>query len=222
MSKIPTPVETPRCRSSRYRLTLGLLLLAASLPAQARLYKWVDDQGQVHYSDHVPASQLRHQRKILNEQGVEIKTIRAPKTAAELAAERQAEARRQAEAKKAARQAAHDRMLLDTFTNTDDMEMARDGKIAAIEGVIRLTRSRLDNLHKRLDDYLHRAAAFEQAGKPVPPLVQQAIERQRRQIAEYQDFIRRKQQEQEGIRQQFARDIARFRELKGMAAAGAR
>lgn len=204
------------------RSTTGWLLLALSLallPLQAesaRLYKWVDEDGNVHYGDKVPPQYSKQERKVLNDQGVQVDTLEAAKTPEQIAEERRLEEiRREAERQKA-RQRAHDRMLLSTFTTEDDMIMTRDGKIAAVESVIGITRGRIEKLEQAIEEDTRRAANLERAGRAVPDDLDERIAGNRERIERYERFIETKQQEQEAIRRQFEADIRRFRELKSM------
>src|ERR1044072_5368396 len=52
-----------------------------------KLYKWVDENGIVHYGDSVPAEYSNRERQVLNEQGVPIKTLQKELTPDEMAAE---------------------------------------------------------------------------------------------------------------------------------------
>lgn len=198
---------------------LLLALMLALLPLQsesARLYKWVDEQGNVHYGDKVPPEYSRQERKVLNDQGVQVDTLEAAKTPEQIAEERRLEEIRREEERKAARQRAHDRMLLSTFTTEDDMIMTRDGKIAAIDSVIRITRGRIDKLEQEIEEDTRRAANLERAGRAVPKDLDERIAGNRERIQRYEDFIESKQAEQEAIRRQFEADIRRFRELRAM------
>ncbi|BAZ95387.1 hypothetical protein TspCOW1_27660 [Thiohalobacter sp. COW1] len=198
---------------------LLLALMLALLPLQsesARLYKWVDEQGNVHYGDKVPPEYSRQERKVLNDQGVQVDTLEAAKTPEQIAEERRLEEIRREEERKAARQRAHDRMLLSTFTTEDDMIMTRDGKIAAIDSVIRITRGRIDKLEQEIEQDTRRAANLERAGRAVPKDLDERIAGNRERIQRYEDFIESKQAEQEAIRRQFEADIRRFRELRAM------
>ena len=52
-------------------LYLGLALFGASSPvAAASLYKWTDEDGQIRYSDRLPADQLKKKHQQLNSQGI--------------------------------------------------------------------------------------------------------------------------------------------------------
>ncbi len=205
----------------RTLLSAALLAVLVAPPAQAaRLYKWTDENGKVHYGDKIPPEYAKQERKVLNEQGVAVKTLDAAKTPEQLAEEaRLAEQRREQE-RIEAEKAAHDRMLLATFTSEDDMVMTRDGKIAAIDGILRVTRGRIDNVEETIAELTREAAELERAGKPVPARLHEQIQTARAQSQRYHDYITAKRQEQEGIRQQFEADIRRFRELKAAQAAG--
>ena len=190
-----------------------------TVPAVAgRLYKWVDENGKVHYGDHVPAKYASKERRVLNDRAIEVQRIEAAKTPEQIEAERRLEARRREEARRRAEQLAHDRMLLSTFASVDDMEMAREGKIQAIDSLIRVTKARIAKLEEKLTQYTRRAAMLERAGRPVPKPLRSNIEQAREQIRRYQEFIESKRVEQERIRATFEKDIARFRELKALAA----
>ncbi|WP_263458717.1 DUF4124 domain-containing protein [Bathymodiolus japonicus methanotrophic gill symbiont] len=52
--------------------------------AHAKMYRWVDKQGNVYYSDQVPPSQSKLERKVLSDTGRVIETIRAAKTQEEI------------------------------------------------------------------------------------------------------------------------------------------
>ena len=78
--------------------TAALFCVPASNVAGA-LYKWVDEDGNIRYSDQLPPSQSSKKHQKLNASGVVVTTREAAKSDEELAAD--AEARRLAEEKAA-------------------------------------------------------------------------------------------------------------------------
>ena len=52
--------------------------------AHAGFYRWVDDDGTIHYSDSLPPKESQRKQDILNEHGRTVKSIAAPKTLGEL------------------------------------------------------------------------------------------------------------------------------------------
>ncbi len=195
---------------------LGALLLASGPAAAGKLYKWVDENGKVHYGDKIPPKYAKQEKHILNERGIEVDRIEAAKTPEQIEEERRLEEKRKEEERRRAEQAAHDRMLLATFTSEDDMIMTRNGKLAAIDASIRVTRERITKLEQNLVNLSREAANMERAGKPVPDKLQEEIVAARAQIQRYRDYIAAKRREQQQIRDQFERDIKRFRELKSI------
>jgi len=180
------------------------------------LFKWTDENGKVHYGDHVPPEYATQERKVLNEQGVEMKTLEAAKTPEQIAEEERLAAERKEQERIAADQASHDRMLLATFSTEDDMVMTRDGKIAAIDAQLRATRERIEKLEIGLSQRTHEAAELERSGKPISDALHEEILGTRGQIQRHLDYIASKRREQEDMRTQFEADILRFRELKAV------
>lgn len=203
---------------SQVRLISCLLLCSglslASIAEAGNLYKWIDDQGQIHYGDRIPPEYAKKERKTLNDQGIVVDTKARAKTPEEIAeAERLARLKAEEE-RRQAEQAAKDKILLDTFSNEDEMIMTRNGKIEAIDAVIRITKGRIEKLGERLTTLTARAAHLERSGRTVPDELDTEIRSTRQQIRENKAYIAQKGVEQQAIRDQFETDIQRFRELQ--------
>jgi hypothetical protein len=68
------------------KVLVCLVLLGISVTAGAgTLYKWIDENGEVRYSDRMPANQVKREHQTLNSQGVVITTKSAAKTEEEIA-----------------------------------------------------------------------------------------------------------------------------------------
>lgn len=200
-------------------LTLCVLIALPSTAAHAaKLYKWVDETGQVRYGDSIPPRYARQSNETLNDQGIVVNRQDAAKTSEQIAKEERA-AKAAAEAERIRQEKAHqDRILLDTFTNEDEMLMTRDGKIAAIEAVIRISNGRSGKLKQRLAQLKQRAANLERTGKPVPESITAEIAESRQMIDQNRLYVENRKAEQQKIRDKFAADIRRFQELKTITA----
>ncbi len=194
---------------------LCAMVVLSFTPAQAgKLKKWIDENGQVQYGDHVPPQYAKKSSQTLNNQGVVVQTRAAAKTPEQIAEEqRLAKLKAEQESKRQA-QARKDRILLDTFTNEDEMILTRDGKIQAIEAIIRVTNGRIEKIRQRLSLQKKRAANLERAGKPVPASITKLISESRGQIQNNTHYIENRKQEQQAIREKFEVEIKRFRELQ--------
>ncbi|KAA3629410.1 MAG: DUF4124 domain-containing protein [Proteobacteria bacterium] len=206
--------------SSKHRVPLTVIgglvgiMLATSIAAESRkLFRWVDEEGNVHYSDVVPPAHAKQGRSELNDRGLTVRSIDRAKTAEEIA-EEQRQARIRTELERIAReQAAYDRALLDTYSSVEVMEQTRDSKISVLQGQIRVTEGNILNLRKQLDEQMNRAAALERNGKAVPVTLQNEIFTTQDQVRRGLEFILDRRDEIETLRQQFAKDIARYREV---------
>lgn len=203
-----------------------LVALGSTTPLSAadspKLFRWVDDKGNVFYGDKIPPEYAKQGSEELSDQGVIIKTNAPPKTAAQ-----RAEAAREAQVKAEKdriiqEKYAHDRMLLNTFSTEDDLIMTRNGKVAALDAMINATKSRNESLKKSLDGLRATAAERERNGQPVTPKLHQDIDAMQGQIQANLNYIASKQREQEQLRSEFETDLQRFRELKTAQEAAAR
>ncbi len=198
-----------------------VLLAGAALTAQAdKLYKWVDENGVVHYGDAVPAKYASRERHVLNEHGVTTRVLERAKTSEEIAAMEaaQREIERQRHQEKV--QAERDRILLDTYLSEEEIAMLRDRRILSIEARIGLTRHYLENLRARWDELEAAAGNFNFPYRPdsdLPPLPEDLakdIVFTENAMAEHMTTLRELRTQQAAIRTEFEHDIERFRALK--------
>jgi chromosome segregation ATPase len=203
-------------KTIRHKTCCLLLLPAILLSGNAlgeRLYKWVDAEGQVHYSNRLPPEAAKQRRELINEQGRTVKVYRAPLTAEEKLEEERLKELEKKKRELAEKRAIHDRSLLATYSNTDDMYVAMQGKLEAVESLIKLTNSRVNSLQNRLLELTEEAASYERSGRQLPDNLQRQISNLRNQIDQNKAFVEDKKLEMEDIRLQSEADIRRFKEL---------
>jgi hypothetical protein len=200
------------CNKTCCLLLLPALLLSGNALAE-RLYKWVDDDGQVHYSNRLPPEAAKRERKVINEQGRTLKVYRAPLTPEEKAEQARIEELEKKKRELAEKRAMHDRSLLATYSNTDDMHAAMEGKLSSVESLIKLTNSRINTQQNRLLELTEDAASYERSGKQLPDNLQRQISNLRDQITQNKAFIEDKKLEMEDIKLQYEYDVRRFTEL---------
>ena len=197
-------------------LLASILVLSVGAAEAGSVYKWTDKDGNVHYTNTPPPEAAQQERTVLDEHGNVKERLAAPKTPEEIEAARQAEAERAAQEQLEKEQAAKDNMLLQTYTTAEEMAMARDGRLAALEAQVKVVSGTISSLETHLADLDQQAAGFREAGKPVPAHLQKNIDKTRDELLQNQKFLLAREEEQEQIRQKFTADIARFKELKGL------
>ncbi len=204
-------------------LSLAVIFCVALFATQAeaaKFKKWKNKDGEWEYGLTIPPEYAQQAHEELTGRGIVVDKTERALTEEEVAAEREEREKREkieAEERRVAElQAARDRVLLDTFSNEDDILLTRDGKLTNIDSDITLIESRIASLQKNLDQMISQAADDQRAGKPPAEKVTKDIANVRRQIAQNNAFIDKKRAEQAQIHDDFQKDIERFRELKGI------
>src|SRR5919106_142500 len=170
---------------------LAVLAFAIPLTPHAKAIKcWTNSDGNKECGDAVPAEYVQQGHQEISQDGrMIIREHNRAKSDEELA-EQELLAKLKAEQQQLARQqAARDRVLLETFTNEEDMVLARDDKLSTIESQIRLTENHINKLHTTLEKMIKMAADLERGGKRPSPSLIEDIEKVRRQISENWMFI---------------------------------
>jgi hypothetical protein len=147
----------PRIVSVATLSLTALCLCAASATSWAdgaSVYKWVDDQGVVHYGDRIPPQYAQKESTTLNSEGVAIGHTAATKSPAELAAQADAE-------QQVARQKQHDTFLLTTYTSVKDIEQLRDERMSQVKAQRVATEQYIASLSERLAALQTRAQMFK-------------------------------------------------------------
>jgi len=199
----------------RESIIIPFLFLVAVLPAQAgSIKKWVDENGVTHYGTHVPPQYRKGAHSELDNHGILRKQHDRAKTPEEL--ERQAaleELRKEQETLKQ-EQAARDRILLNLYRNEDDLVMARDGKLAQLDGQIRLKHKEIRRFKKRLSEFQITAASIERGGKQLTPKHLSNLNTTQRSIEKSYAMILSKEDEKRATLEKYDYDLTRFRHLR--------
>ena len=192
----------------------AIMLAAPAMSADSASrpnYSWVDKNGERHYGDAVPPEYAQQERRVLNNQGVEIQRVDAEKNAQQLAEERK-------KTQAIEDRAQHDRFLLTTYTSTKDIERLRDERLDQIDGQIKATMAYIDSLEARLKTLQQRALNYKPYNtKPdarrMPDDLAEQLVRASNEVRTQHRSMDRHKQEQITVRAQFEADIARYREL---------
>ena len=194
-----------------------LLCLAAGTVHAQQLYRWVDENGEVHFGDSIPAEYSEIERQVVNEHGITVDVMHAKKTDEELAEEaRLAEIERDIELQRRADQA-----LLATYLSVDEIIMHRDRRVELFQAQARVTEMYLKNLQGRLDLLEKEASRYRPySSDPDAPMIEPELANDlaatRETIERHQENLRRFRQDEQSIVARFDGDIDRFRQLKGL------
>ncbi len=147
-------------------IVTGAAMLLATSVSGAGMYKWVDDQGVVHYSDKAPADVPPKGESVLDKQGREVKKIEPPPSPAQVKAKEEEDERQRALAKVKEDQARKDKALMQSYTSEDEIDIARTRAISTIDSQIKSAQAYSADLTSRQQSIAKQKAKY--AGKPIP------------------------------------------------------
>jgi hypothetical protein len=208
-----------RARRPRFRWLLAATALvcagacAAAAPSskQGVAYRWVDEQGVVHYGDHIPPQYASQERAILNSQGVEVGHLEGQKTQEQVAAA----ARERATQMK---QRQHDAFLITTYTSVKDIEALRDRRLDQLRGQRAAAEQYTESLRTRLASLQSRALNFRPYSsradaRRMPDDLAEVLVRTVNELSTQSHELTVRTQEETTLRAEFQADIERYRAL---------
>jgi DNA polymerase III delta prime subunit len=196
-------------------LVLATAALFAALPAEAAIKCWTNNEGVRECGETVPPEFAQEGHQVIKE-GIVVEQKDRAKTPEELEEEKRQAALQAEEKRRLQEQKRQDQILLQTYSSVADIERARDEQIRALDAQISVTQTRNAKIKQDLDTRIAKAADEERAGKAPNQDLLKDIESLKRQLANNEDYIAARKEEQENIRAEYAARIDRFRELKGL------
>lgn len=185
-----------RLVTSAFLVCLGIAAVNASYAQGARLYKWVDEHGNVHYSDRVEGASAQHGPQTINSHGIEITTGN------QNARPRSADDRRQE--REARRNAQLDTMLLANYRSEIELLRAHDESRASIEAGLRTLEEGLTRIRRQLAE---RELRHDVAANDV------GVASLKQQLMDGESDLERLRARRFELHERQNKEVARFREL---------
>lgn len=184
-----------------------------SLPAAAQMYKWIDDKGTTHYGESIPPEYANKDRIEMNNgrvtKKVEIMSVE------DRLAKKEAAAKKLEADKVALDQKRHDATLTNTYSNSDEVDLARKRNLQQVEAQITNNQSQLKIANDGLLSLQQEAAKSTKANKPVPVSLQEELQQSQTQVAKLQKNLDKSLAEKSAVEAKFDADKARYKELTG-------
>lgn len=194
--------------------TLSAVLLICAFPAQAKMYKWVDEDGQIHFGDKIPTKYMLKEHDELNEHGVRTRHREAAKTPEQKAEERRLEREREKIALEEKKKKQRDRVLLDTYTTERDLIVARDSRLDAVNSQIRLAETIISDSNKKIESMEQQVTEIKASNREVPVDLYNRIDNEKEQVAVQTEVMEKHKKRSVKISEQFNGYIERFKVLK--------
>lgn len=192
-----------------FLLLLFLSVNVSSVDAK-RIYRWVDDKGNVRFSDTVPPKHAKHRRESLNQNARVVEVIEKQKTKTQRALDKRLARLRKRQEEIIRKQKIRDKVLLSTFRSTDDMELALAGKMLTLDGQRTVMQGSLDRLEKQRKQQQRMAAQHERDGRKAPNDLVEEISSSRKQINNMSGEVAKQLEKKKRVRKKLEKDIARY------------
>jgi len=190
-------------------LVTGVLCLQS---VSAEFFQWVDEYGQVHFSDRVPPQYSQVERKVYNQKGHLTTTIQPAKTKRELKLERQQLKAEEIEQEKIQAKKQRDWTLLMMFTSVKEMESTRDERSDLFKSRVAILEKKLEKLRNEQSNIEATMQSAKLDEAQLDQLKQHQVMLADR-IKEVEDQRDLQLSEKTTMESQFAQDIERFIEL---------
>ncbi len=206
----------------RKGIVLGLVLtsLMSGSVVAAKLYKWVDEDGKVHYSDKVPPSQNKLARQELNDQGVVTEKTDRDLTPEEKIAKadelRAAREKAELDRLEEVRLAKERNAILKSYTSEEQINRLKGERLDSLHRNIEMAEDNLVIQEKNHEDLLKRAADRERNGQMVSKVFLDQIEKIKGQIEYQKQFIIDKKAEIETTTIKYEGELAKFKKYSGI------
>jgi hypothetical protein len=196
-------------------LALAVAGLLGSLDVDAqKLYRWVDKDGVVRYSDQVPPEAVNEERQTLDRRGMTVDRVDRAMTPEERAAHELELAEQARIARDEEEQRKLDAILLGTYQSEADLERTYKERFAMAEQSVEAIQIGIGSQEKSLADLLSHAADLERNGKPIGDKLKQSIDTARKQVTQQRVQLARRQAEQAALQREYYLTLERYRGLK--------
>lgn len=201
------------CIEFRILLAIPLAGLCAASASGAELYKWVDPQGKVQYTDRLPAEAVNRGNVEMSKQGVARKVTEPTLTPDQRRAMEERIARER-EAEKAVLDRQHqENALLSSYTSESDIEVARRRNLAIVGAAILSAEARIKALQRRAAALEREKLFYEK--KPFPEKLKRELAGVESEIPKQYALISQKNEDALAVNERYDAQRQKFVEIKG-------
>ncbi len=189
---------------------MAVLALSTGPALATSIYKWLDDDGQIHYSHTIPPEVVRKEYQRLNSQAVVLEHVEnadVPNMLAELELTQEQKSRR-----------IEKRLLLATYNSVDDIAAERDKSLAWLDKEQQITERYLKLLTERLNEARYFYSRLSDGEGLAVSTMQSTIDSLRQSIQLQKLRQLSIQKKRNLVREQYALEVSRYNEALALSA----
>jgi len=193
---------------------LSVALLSCAFSAQAKMYKWVDENGDMHFGDKIPQKYLTKEHDELNDRGMKVKHKEAEKNAKEKAEEQRIQQEREKAVLEAQKKEKLDRVLLDAYDSENDLIIARDSRLDNVAIQVQLSEAIIRESNKKIKSIEEQVTQIKVSGREVPDNLYVSLENERQQVVTQTRVMQSHKKRSDEISEKYNDYINRFRKAR--------
>jgi DNA repair exonuclease SbcCD ATPase subunit len=192
--------------NSKTLLGAAALLAAVSLNAEAKLYKWVDENGTTHYGETIPPRYANRETQTLEKGRLQERDSSREKQGqhSKVKSEEEVQAER------------HDNALINTYSSEEEIDLARDRNLQQVEARISSYATLLKSANENLVSLQQERERILSQKRKIPKSLEDDLVEAQQRIDKFQADLNTSNEELDAVKNRYAADKARYRELKGM------
>jgi len=193
-------------KNSKALLGVAALLAAVSLNAEAKLYKWVDENGTTHYGETIPPRYANRDTQTLDNGRLQEResSRNKPGQSNKVKTEEEVQAER------------HDNALINTYSSEQEIDLARDRNLQQVEARISSYSTLLKSANENLVGLQQERDRIVAQNRKIPKSLEEDLDEAQQRIDKFQADLNTSNEELDAVKARYAADKARYRELKGM------
>ena len=197
---------------ARCLIAMSINLLALSATAHAELFKWVDAQGRVQYTDRLPQDAVNRGNVQLSKQGL-AKNVTEPVLTAEQRRAIEERIAREREAEKVERdKKLQENALLSSYSSEMDIDVARRRNLAIVGASILSAEARIKALQRRTAAIEREKLFYEK--KPFPEKLKRELASVQSEVPKQYAIISQRNEDALEINRRYEAQRQKFVDIK--------
>ena len=193
-------------------IAMSIALLAVSSTARGELFKWVDAQGRVQYTDRLPQDAVNRGNVQLSKQGL-AKNVTEPVLTAEQRRAIEERIAREREAEKVERdRKLQENALLSSYSSEMDIDVSRRRNLAIVGASILSAEARIKALQRRTAAIEREKLFYEK--KPFPEKLKRELASVQSEVPKQYAIISQRNEDALEINRRYEAQRQKFVELK--------
>lgn len=188
-------------------VSAAALCAAVSLNAEAKLYKWVDNNGTTYYGETIPAEYTTKDAVKLEKGRIEKREDKNTNQKAALKDPVAEKARIEAER--------HDNALINTYSSEKEIDLARDRNLQQVEARTGSFTTLIKSAQENQVTLQKEAETLTKEGRKIPKSLEEDLVEAQVRVDKMQADLNSSLKESDAVKARYEADKVRYRELKG-------